>query len=84
MSLENIKRNITFRGADDNDVTEVILNTGAHDVERADINSRVSYTVSYKGGPGGGGGDAMTSELDKEIAEGITEAVKKKLSEFGI
>lgn len=77
MTLKNTNRNITFKGAGEHDVSEVIISTGEHDVERGDLDARISYTISYKGT-----GALTAPDLDQQMAEAIEQAVKSKISEI--
>lgn len=77
MTLKKTSRNITFRGAGEHDVSEVILSSGEHDVARGDLNARISYTISYKGT-----GALTAPDLDEQMAEAVAEAVKHKLAEI--
>ncbi|MCV6621626.1 MAG: hypothetical protein OIF51_07725 [Cellvibrionaceae bacterium] len=77
MTLKNTNRNITFKGAGEHDVSEVIISSGEHDVERGDLDARISYTISYKGT-----GALTAPDIDQQMAEAVAEAVKNKVAEI--
>ena len=78
MAMEPQGRKLIFRGTGRHDVSEVTLSNGEHEVERGDLNARITYTFSYK--------DNVlmhtSPEQEQEIAEELNESIKAKLAEI--
>jgi hypothetical protein len=66
-------RKLTFVGAGDSDVSEVNISTGTHLVAPAPPTARVTYTVSYPGGPPGGDPKMVLAARFAEAAVTIIE-----------
>ena len=79
MSMKPTQRNITFRGAGDHDVSEVIISNTAHEVEQGPIISRVTYTISY---PLPKLAAPSSEDIEMEVAESITSFVNAKVQKL--
>ncbi len=79
MTMEKTSKKITFQGAGEHDVSEVIMISGEHDVERGDLNARISYTFSYNDTPAN---FVPVPEPDSQMAEALAETMRNKLSEL--
>lgn len=77
MAMQTKNRTITFRGAGDHDVSEVTINAGEQAVEPGSVDARISYTISYRTP----GTKLADPEMEKEVAESISDIIRKKLDE---
>lgn len=73
MALERKTRTMTFRGAGEHDVSEVVISSGEHAVEPGPVTSRITYTISYKWP------FAEGPETEHEFAESLSALVQSKL-----
>ena len=75
MALKPTTRTLTFRGAGEHDVSEVVISSGEHVVEPGPVVSRITYTISYKWP------FAEGPETEDEFAESLSALVQSKLEE---